>query len=82
MEFYKYDSVETLDDSKQEWSIRVRAQSIWKGITRKTGEFRGFNIIFFDDSVRTNAEPLNINLFLFVLQRFIICFNYFFTYCK
>ncbi|KAL1830259.1 hypothetical protein ACET3Z_008671 [Daucus carota] len=49
MAFYNYDSVEKLDDSKDEWTVRVRAQSVWKGITKKTGEFRGLNIIFFDD---------------------------------
>ncbi|KAK1352359.1 hypothetical protein POM88_053298 [Heracleum sosnowskyi] len=27
----------------------VRAQTIWKGINRRTNEFRGFNIIFIDD---------------------------------
>lgn len=53
MSFYKHDSIDSLDDSKEDWSIRVRAQSIWKGITRQTGEFRGYNIIFFDDYVST-----------------------------
>ncbi|KAK1358273.1 hypothetical protein POM88_051529 [Heracleum sosnowskyi] len=38
-----------LDDSTEEWRLRVRAQAIWKGITRQTGEFRGYNIIFIDD---------------------------------
>lgn len=51
MSFYKHDSIDSLNDSKEEWSLRVRAQSIWKGITRQTGEFRGYNIVFFDDYV-------------------------------
>ena len=59
MEFNKYDVVECLDDSRDDWTIQVRAQSIWKGITKKTGEFRGYNIVFFDDSVRY------VDLFLF-----------------
>ncbi|KAK1356499.1 hypothetical protein POM88_049755 [Heracleum sosnowskyi] len=50
MAFNKYDSFNSLNDSTTEWKIRVRAQSIWKGITKKTGEFRGYNIILFDDS--------------------------------
>ncbi|KAK1387360.1 hypothetical protein POM88_015538 [Heracleum sosnowskyi] len=49
MSFYHYDSIQDLDDSTDEWNLRVRAQAIWKGITRQTGEFRGYNIIFFDD---------------------------------
>ncbi|KAK1398584.1 hypothetical protein POM88_008447 [Heracleum sosnowskyi] len=50
MAFNKYDSLRSLNDSTEDWNIRVRAQSIWKGITRQNGEFRGYNIIFFDDS--------------------------------
>ncbi|KAK1393274.1 hypothetical protein POM88_012330 [Heracleum sosnowskyi] len=50
MAFSKYDSFNSLNDSTTEWKIRVRAQSIWKGITKKTGEFRGYNIVLFDDS--------------------------------
>lgn len=36
---------------KSEWTVRVRAQSIWKGVNRQTQEFRGLNVIFIDDSV-------------------------------
>lgn len=43
-----------LNPSKIKWNIRVRAQAIWRGITRETKEFRGLNIIFVDDSVREN----------------------------
>ncbi|KAK1397392.1 hypothetical protein POM88_007255 [Heracleum sosnowskyi] len=50
MAFTKYDSFNSLNDSTTEWKIRVRAQSIWKGITKKTEEFRGYNIVLFDDS--------------------------------
>ncbi|KAK1361527.1 hypothetical protein POM88_046001 [Heracleum sosnowskyi] len=49
MYFYNYDNIHGLDDSTEEWRLRVRAQAIWKGITRQTGEFRGYNIIFIDD---------------------------------
>ncbi|KAK1353899.1 hypothetical protein POM88_052264 [Heracleum sosnowskyi] len=49
MAFYKYDTIEGLNDSREDWILRVRAQAIWKGITKQTGEFRGYNIIFFDD---------------------------------
>lgn len=41
-----------LNSSKIKWNIRVRAQAIWKGITRESKEFRGINILFIDDSVR------------------------------
>ncbi|KAK1385861.1 hypothetical protein POM88_023596 [Heracleum sosnowskyi] len=50
MGFNKYNRFSSLNDSTTDWTIRVRAQAIWKGITRQTGEFRGYNIIFFDDS--------------------------------
>ncbi|KAK1404591.1 hypothetical protein POM88_004196 [Heracleum sosnowskyi] len=49
MSFYHYDNIQDLDDSTDEWNLRVRTQAIWKGITRQTCEFRGYNIIFFDD---------------------------------
>ncbi|XP_074353401.1 uncharacterized protein LOC141692453 isoform X2 [Apium graveolens] len=49
MAFYKFDSLELLNDSKEEWRIRVRAQTLWKGINRQTGEIRGYNVIFCDD---------------------------------
>lgn len=62
MSFNKYDSVEGLNDSKEEWILRLRAQSIWKGITRQTGEFRGYNIIFFDDSVSVTQTLIYIIL--------------------
>ena len=63
MAFYNYDSVEKLDDSKDEWTVRVRAQSVWKGITKKTGEFRGLNIIFFDDYVRLIQHTPFVNIY-------------------
>lgn len=52
MKFNKYQSLLSLKTEKSEWSICVRAQSIWKGINMKTNEFRGFNIIFIDEEVR------------------------------
>ncbi|XP_074374525.1 uncharacterized protein LOC141714929 [Apium graveolens] len=33
------------------YSVRVRAQAVWKGINRTTNEFRGFNIIFTDEQI-------------------------------
>lgn len=51
MAFSKYSTLRNLNDTTELWDIRVRAQAIWKGITRQNGEFRGYNIIFFDDSV-------------------------------
>ncbi|KAK1377746.1 hypothetical protein POM88_024490 [Heracleum sosnowskyi] len=50
MSFCRFDRFDDLNDSKYEWRIRVRAQAIWKGITRESKEFRGFNIIFIDDT--------------------------------
>ncbi|KAK1358561.1 hypothetical protein POM88_051817 [Heracleum sosnowskyi] len=50
MSFNQYDTFASLNDLREDWIIKVRAQAIWKGITKNTGEFRGYNIIFFDDS--------------------------------
>lgn len=52
MSFNKYESLSRLDDSREDWVIRVRAQTLWKSINKKTGEFKGYNLIAFDDSVR------------------------------
>lgn len=41
----------SLKSEKVVYCIRVRAQAVWKGINRKTNEFRGFNIIFTDEQV-------------------------------
>ncbi|KAK1356137.1 hypothetical protein POM88_049393 [Heracleum sosnowskyi] len=48
--FNKYDKVQHLKTERTDWTIRVRAQAIWKGINRMTQEFRGLNVIFIDDS--------------------------------
>ncbi|KAL1815930.1 hypothetical protein ACET3Z_018504 [Daucus carota] len=48
--FNRYDKVEHLRPQRTEWTIRVRAQAVWKGINRETQDFRGFNVIFIDDS--------------------------------
>ncbi|WOG88925.1 hypothetical protein DCAR_0208160 [Daucus carota subsp. sativus] len=50
MSFNKYESLSRLDDSREDWVIRVRAQTLWKSINKKTGEFKGYNLIAFDDS--------------------------------
>ncbi|KAK1380421.1 hypothetical protein POM88_027165 [Heracleum sosnowskyi] len=49
MDLNKFDTVASLTTEKVVWSIRVRAQTVWKGINRTTNEFRGFNIIFMDE---------------------------------
>ena len=49
--FNKYDKVQQLHSERTEWTLRVRAQAVWKGINRQTQEFRGLNVIFIDDSV-------------------------------
>ncbi|XP_017221477.2 uncharacterized protein LOC108198224 [Daucus carota subsp. sativus] len=48
--FNKYDKVQQLHSERTEWTLRVRAQAVWKGINRQTQEFRGLNVIFIDDS--------------------------------
>lgn len=53
MGFYKFDSLDLLDHSKDDWRIRVRAQTVWKRVNRQTGEVGGYNIIFCDDYVST-----------------------------
>ncbi|KAK1347228.1 DUF223 domain-containing protein [Heracleum sosnowskyi] len=50
MTFNIFTPITNLNSSKIKWKIRVRAQAIWRGITRDTKEFRGINIIFIDDS--------------------------------
>lgn len=51
MPFNKYDMLSSLSDCTDEWLIRVKAQAVWRGVNRSTGEFKGLNIVFFDDSV-------------------------------
>lgn len=48
---YSFDSLEDIEDSRTDWKVRVKSQSIWKGINKKTGECKGYNIVFFDDYV-------------------------------
>lgn len=52
MSFSKFNTFDELDPLSTDWCIRVRAQSIWKGINLKTNEFRGLNVVFLDDTVR------------------------------
>lgn len=49
--FNQYDKVMHLHSERTEWTLRVRAQSIWKSINRQTQEFRGLNVIFIDEEV-------------------------------
>ena len=51
MSFSPYASLLRINPSKIQWEIRVRAQAIWKGITRETNEFRGLNLVLVDESV-------------------------------
>ena len=51
MEFINHTPITNLNSSTMKWTIRARAQAVWKGITRETKEFRGLNILFVDDSV-------------------------------
>lgn len=51
MSFSPYTSLLKINNSKIQWEIRVRAQAIWKGITRQTNEFRGLNMILIDETV-------------------------------
>ncbi|KAK1393022.1 hypothetical protein POM88_012078 [Heracleum sosnowskyi] len=51
-----FNTLLSLTTEKIVWSVRVRAQAVWKGINRKTNEFKGFNIIFIDEqSCRIHA---------------------------
>ena len=49
--FSRYDKVQHLRVETTEWTLRVRAQTVWKSINRQTNEFKGVNVIFMDDSV-------------------------------
>lgn len=51
MIFNKYDKVQNLKVETTEWTLRVKAQTVWKSINRKTNEFKGLNVIFMDDTV-------------------------------
>ncbi|XP_017247249.1 replication protein A 70 kDa DNA-binding subunit D [Daucus carota subsp. sativus] len=46
----KYDSLDSLDDSKYEWKIRVRVIRIWDSYSNKgQKEFKGRNMLLLDD---------------------------------
>ncbi|KAL1831301.1 hypothetical protein ACET3Z_000952 [Daucus carota] len=49
MAFIEHDAVSDLNDSRYDWTICVRAQSIWQGINMHKKEFRGLNVMFIDD---------------------------------
>lgn len=51
MEFIKHTPFTKLNSSTIKWTVRARAQAVWKGITRETKEFRGLNLLLVDDSV-------------------------------
>ncbi|KAL1827487.1 hypothetical protein ACET3Z_005899 [Daucus carota] len=50
MQFIKHSPITDLNTSTIKWTVRARAQAIWKGISRDTKEFRGINILLVDDS--------------------------------
>lgn len=48
----KYDSLDSLDDKKYEWRIKVRVIHIWDSYsTRGDKEFKGRNMLLLDDKV-------------------------------
>lgn len=59
MSFSIYTPLRNLNSTKVKWTIRVKAQAIWRGITRETKEFRGLNVLFFDDYVKVFSLFLN-----------------------
>ena len=61
MAFISTTPLNKLNSSKIKWVIRVRAQAIWKGITRETNEFRGIIMLFIDDSVTTTLLKFYVN---------------------
>ncbi|KAK1396875.1 hypothetical protein POM88_006738 [Heracleum sosnowskyi] len=72
MSFNKYDTVEDLNDSKHDWLLRVRAQAIWKGITKETNSFRGYNVIFVDDCLCAKYEGYLIEGQIYKLNDFVV----------
>ena len=51
MTFSWFSALSDLNESRYDWTIRVRAQAIWQGMNAQTKVFRGLNIIFIDDAV-------------------------------
>lgn len=48
----KFDSLEALNDSKYEWTIKVRVIRIWDSYSSKGDkEFKGRNMLLLDDKV-------------------------------
>lgn len=66
MSFNNFTPLTKINASKIKWKIRVRAQALWKGITRKTKEFRGLNMILVDDSVSCNIIQRHYFVVIFV----------------
>ncbi|KAK1361632.1 hypothetical protein POM88_046106 [Heracleum sosnowskyi] len=50
MAFNKYDTLSIIDTTTFKWNCRVRAQAIWKEISKETQQCFGINVIFLDDS--------------------------------
>ncbi|KAK1361737.1 hypothetical protein POM88_046211 [Heracleum sosnowskyi] len=71
MAFNKYDMLSDVDTNTYKWNCRVRAQAIWKGISRETQKCFGINIIFLDDSNNRIHAFIN-NKFVDQLQEEIV----------
>lgn len=75
MSFNQHSPLSELHPSRYDWSIRVRAQSIWESRSKEKNEFRGFNVIFIDDSVSTT------NHFFGLTPSVMLPFQYLYIYC-
>lgn len=52
MSFKEYNPIMRIETCTIKWSIRVRIQALWHGITRESKTFRGINMLLIDDCVR------------------------------
>ncbi|KAK1363372.1 hypothetical protein POM88_038933 [Heracleum sosnowskyi] len=63
MPLNSYDLISVVNTTTFKWNCRVRAQAIWKGISRETQQCFGINIIFLDD--------FNNRIHAFINQKFL-----------
>lgn len=75
MSFCIYTPITCLNTTKIKWNIRVRAQAIWRGVTRETKEFRGYNLILVDDLVMFNLSKIVFQHFISakIAYKLILC---------
>lgn len=65
MSMKMFDSIDSLQEGKYDWNLRVRVVREWDSYSSKAGkEFKGKNLLFLDDKVMSLSKTHSMYEFI------------------